>query len=330
MNVEAEYNLCDLRKELKTIEEYMLGLRTPVEHYICDESGKVSDEKIAEFTKRVIDRECVLFGCDVGISGCLKRYYEVLFYLLFRTFDPYDKVLYFSDVLEITKSLQKGYRNHDEFLMREAGRIGCHRDFFAQMEKSYRLLGGRPLTEGMAPERIESMVESYNRKNDLMEKWKSEKESFRRELRVKYADYGIEGYDSYWDALANEYWYKYPDAYIPEDERIEDEDDLSLTYSRREERYLTREEEREWIRTEEDRKKAWIESFENPQEYLDAYREFCSLNWCVDVIDCKGTLEEHLLGILEFDGFNKIGDDDRFLRLRAELARCKKVAKRQF
>jgi len=42
MNIEAEYNLCELKKELNAIEEYILGLRTPVEKYICDENGKIT------------------------------------------------------------------------------------------------------------------------------------------------------------------------------------------------------------------------------------------------------------------------------------------------
>jgi len=333
MNIEAEYNLCELKKELNAIEEYILGLRTPVEKYICDENGKITDEKITEFTNRVISRECYLFGCDIGISGVLKRYYELLFYLIFRSFDPYNKILYFSDILDVTTKLQKDYRNRTEFLLRESGRIGGHINFFARMQDSCRILGGRPLTADMEEEKLEQMKNSFNRKTELMKKWTCESDRLRKEMYDKYKEYGLEGFYTYWDALANEYWYKYPDASIPEEDRIEDVyegEPLSLTYDRRQGRYLTVAEEREWIRTEEDRKKEWIESFEDPQKYLDAYREFCELNWCVNVIDTKGNLRDHLLDILESDDYNRIGDDDKFLRLRAEIVRSRKVAKRQF
>ena len=63
MNVEAEYNWYELKKELTAIEESFLGLRTPVENYICDKSGKISDEKIEKLLYRVVSSECCLFGC---------------------------------------------------------------------------------------------------------------------------------------------------------------------------------------------------------------------------------------------------------------------------
>ena len=69
----------------------------------------------------------------------------------------------------------------------------------------------------------------------------------------------------------------------------------------------------------------WKNTFENPEEYLDAYREFIDLYFCIG----NFSIENLVLGVLAQKGFNKAEDDEKFLELYAELNRALRIAGRK-
>ena len=73
----------------------------------------------------------------------------------------------------------------------------------------------------------------------------------------------------------------------------------------------------------------WKETFHNPQEYLDAFREFIELNFVVDVISGEHSLKDSILYILEKEGFNKMDDDVKFVSVYAELNKALRIARRK-
>lgn len=339
MNADAECNWEKLKERLQDIENTMLGLKTPVSKLVCDETGLATVDRVKALVDAVISHQCCLNGKYIGIQGADKRYLELLFYLIFRAYDPDERILYFGNLLEVAEEMKHIYKSRDELILRDAELIGRPLGFFAMIWESCKLLTGRSLADDMTAEELKQMKKEYVLKENAYEKKFVErkklfeiKEHEKDAIREKYADYGIEGYDDYWDAIDPDFWSRYSDADLAfEKESIFYQDEmegaeLSDTWSIRQRRYLTVEENKK----RNAKKEAWLKSFADPEEYLRAYREFSELHFYVNVISGVPSLRDSILWLLEKEGFNRMGDDEKFTSLYAELNRALRIARRKY
>ncbi len=320
MSMDARYNRERLKERLKDIESTLLGLKTPVSKLVCDETGLATDIKVQALVDKIISHQCYLNGKHIGISGVEKRYYELLFYLIFRAYDAADRVLSFGDFLEVAEEMKRVYKCREELILRDAGWIGRPLSFFDAIQKSCKLLTGRSLADDMTKEELAEMKQDYKEKEELYErKFGEQKRLFAMDNHVKetifekYEEYGIEGYDDYYEALEQEYWDEY--GYF---NRMQKEDRTFF-------------EEEEWEEEKRNAKKeAWVHSFIDPEKYLNAYREFSELHFCVNIISGKPCLQDAILYILERRGYNRMGNEEKFESLYAELNRALRIAKRKY
>lgn len=314
MEMYAEYNLDKLKGKLKEIEDTFLGLRTPVGKFVCDENGLASDEKIKKLVDRVTSHQCWLCARYIGIGGVRKRYIELMFYLILRAYDPYDDVFDFVDFLEAARELSTTFKTREDLILYDSRRKPLITTrVFGRIKRSCMLLTGRSLSSDMTETELDRMQEVYEQKykthRDSLRKWEEQKkmletsQEYKEAVREKYKDYGIKGEDDYFDALDAAIWHKSGNLVA------EEEQDLSQRVLRKREK--------------------WIESFEDPEKYLNAYKEFCELISCVDVWNGAPNLENSIFYILEQEKLNKVGDNDKFVRLYAELNRALKIARRQ-
>ena len=341
MKLETEYNFGKLRERLQEIEDTFLGLKTPVAKFLRDKNGEMTDEKVQKLTEWVIWKECNLYGKNIGISGSRKRYYELLFYLILRAYDPEKKIQNFSDLLEAAKQLAGSYRSYEELILHDAGMLPGRTLFYNTIYESCRFLTGRSISDDFDQSELEKMKQDFQYKQSMWEKKNEELNQIyspdREEREIvweKYKDYGVEGIDSYQDALENEYYYKYGSYYSDElmeeydDELFEDEgnptDEQQETAYEQKKMPEQREEER--IR-EQIRREKWVASFGNPEDYLNAYREFSELNFFVNVMFGEQNLRSTLLDILSDKGFNKVDDVDKFTSIYAELHRILRLTR---
>ncbi len=321
MDVVAEYKWKKLKERLKEVENTLLGLNTPVSKLVCDETDLATDAKVQALADAVVFHQCNLNGKYIGISGAEKRYYELLFYLVFRACDAKNRVLCFEDFLEVAEEMKRAYKCREELILHDAEMIGRPLGFFGVIWESCKLLTGRTLADDYTKEELEQLKQDYIEKDKLYERKLNERiclfaptEDVKREIVEKYKDYGIEGYDDYFEALEQRSWdiYEYFEIYSKEEDGLFEED-------------LPEEDEKR-----EAKKEVWLNSFKNPEEYLNAYREFSELHFCVNVIEGIPNLRDAVFYILERNGFNRIGDDEKVESLYAELNRALRIAKRRY
>ena len=355
MDVNAEYNLGKIKERLNEIQQNILGLNTPVSKLMGEANGEVTDAKVKEFADTIISHQCNLNGCYIGISGVLKRYFELFFYLVCRAYDPQHRLHNFEDLLMIAKEMSNAYKCREELILREAGLVGGPLGFFLEIHESCMLLTERSLAHDFTEEELLKMLEEYRSKEEAVkqkameakeeERLFAHSEAEQTALWNKYKEYDVEGYTDYWDAVNNwyyhnygppipeyedEYGYEYVDTYKDEierkkelfggddksGERIKDVCFRKLDRLSHADEYAAKAE-------------AWKKSFENPQEYLDAYKEFSELHFYVNIISGEPTLEHSILYVLEQEGYNQIGDDEKVVSLYAELRRALRIAKRK-
>ena len=348
MDVNEQYNLGKIQERLNEIEQTILGLNIPVSKLMADENGEITDAKVRDFAAAVISHQCNLNGCFIGISGIRKRYFELFFYLVCRAYDPQHRLHNFEDLLMIAKEMSNAYKCREELILREAGLVGAPLGFFAEIHESCMLLTERSLAHDFTNEELSKMLEEYRSKEDAAKQKAMEGERLfacseeeQTALWNKYEEYGVEGYTDYWSAVDNWHYhnYGYP---IPEDETgevytYEDEmerkkalfggDDKAGKAPKTEfQRRLNR-----LYHADEYAAKAepWKNTFKNPQEYLDAYKEFSELHFHVNIISGEQKLEDSILYVLEQEGYNRIGDDEKVVSLYAELNRALRIAKRK-
>lgn len=351
MNLEAEYNLEKLKERLQEIEDTFLGLKTPVAKFLCNDNGKLKDEKVQELAERVIWRECNLYGKNIGISGSRKRYYELLFYLILRAYDPEEKIQNFSDFLEAAKQLADSYKCYEELILHDAGILPGRFHFYNTVYESCKILTGRSISDDFDRTELERMKKDYEKKQKIWEKKNKELDQIfapdqekREAVWEKYRDYGEEGIDSYEDALDNEYYYKYGSYLLDElsekyyetyeefeERRPEEQKMTEMTEEEKENLEKRRNESaREMKRIEQEKKEKWAATFGDPEEYLKAYKEFSELNFCVNVMSGEQNLKDSLLDVLAEKGCNRLDDDDRFMRIYAELNRILRMTRSRF
>lgn len=352
MDIYAKYNLGKIQERLNEIQQNILGLNTPVSKLMGEANGEVTDAKVKEFADTIISHQCNLNGCYIGISGVRKRYFELFFYLVCRAYDPQHRLHNFEDLLMIAKEMSNAYKCREELILREAGLVGGPLGFFLEIHESCMLLTERSLAHDFTNEELSKMLEEYRSKEEAVkqktmegERLFASSEAEQTALWNKYKEYDVEGYTDYWDAVNNWYYHNYGPP-IPEDE---DEDGFYYVYTyedemeRKKELFGGDDKSGERIKDEFFRRldrlshadeyaakaEAWKKSFENPQEYLDAYKEFSELHFYVNIISGEPTLEDSILYVLEQEGYNQIGDDEKVVSLYAELRRALRIAKRK-
>lgn len=348
MNLEAEYNLKKLKERFQEIEDTLLGLKTPVTKLVCNDKGMLTDEKVQELAERVIWRECNLYGKNIGILGTKKRYYELLFYLILRAYDPGEKIQNFSDFLDVAEQLANGYKCYEELVLHDAGILPGRFHFHETIYESCMILTGHSISDEFGKEELEDMKQDFERKQEIWEKKNKElnnvfypSQEDAESVWDKYKDYGEEGIDSYENALDNEYYYKFGSYILDElsEKYYESFDEYGDNMSKEPE--MTEEERKKpgergkeiakkQERLEKARRKKWAATFDKPEKYLEAYREFSELNFLVDVMSGEQNLKSILLDILEEKGFNKSDDDDRIKIIYSELNRILRIARSRF
>lgn len=354
MDAYKEYNWGKIRERLNEIEQNILGLNTPVSKLMGEANGEVTDAKVKEFADTIISHQCNLNGCYIGISGVRKRYFELFFYLVCRAYDPQHRLHNFEDLLMIANEMSNAYKCREELILREAGLVGGPLGFFLEIHESCMLLTERSLAHDFTNEELSKMLEEYRSKEEAVkqktmegERLFASSEAEQTALWNKYKEYGVEGYTDYWDAVGNWDSYNYGPT-IQEDEE-EYEYDWHYVYpyeeemERRKKLFGVDDKSRKAIKNEFLRKldclshadeyaakaEAWKKSFENPQEYLDAYKEFSELHFYVNIFSGEPTLEHSILYVLEQEGYNQIADDEKVVSLYAELRRALRIAKRK-
>ena len=130
------------------------------------------------------------------------------------------------------------------------------------------------------------------------------------ELRARYEDYGIEGETEYWEAMDNEYHYLYGNTFWEN----EQEREPVYSYSRRLGRHRTAPEEEAWKSQQRELEIQWIRCFDDPGEYLKAFREFIEINALVHEFTIKHTLEDSVTELLAADKRDITCDDAVFLK----------------
>ena len=338
MDIYAEYNLGKIKGRLNEIQQNILGLNTPVSKLMGEANGEVTDAKVKEFADTIISHQCNLNGCYIGISGVRKRYFELFFYLVCRAYDPQHRLHNFEDLLMIAKEMSNAYKCREELILREAGLVGGPLGFFLEIHESCMLLTERSLAHDFTNEELSKMLEEYRSKEEAVKQKAMEGESLfaysekeQTALWNKYKEYGVEGYTDYWQAADNWYYHNYGGP-ITEDEMERKKglfggDDKSGKVLKTEfQRRLDRLRHADEYAAKAER---WKNTFENPQEYLDAYKEFSELHFYVNIISCEPTLEDSILYVLEQEGYNQIGDDEKVVSLYAELKRALRIAKRK-
>ena len=238
----------------------------------------------------------------------------------------------------IANEMSNAYKCREELILREAGLVGGPLGFFLEIHESCMLLTERSLAHDFTEEELLKMLEEYRSKEEAVkqktmegERLFASSEAEQTALWNKYKEYGVEGYTDYWQAVDNWFYHNYGGP-ITEDEMERKKglfggDDksgkvLKTEFQRRLDRLSHADEYAA-------KAEAWKKSFENPQEYLDAYKEFSELHFYVNIFSGEPTLEHSILYVLEQEGYNQIADDEKVVSLYAELRRALRIAKRK-
>ena len=326
---------------LNDIGEMFRGLKTPLSVYTGGENGIVPENKISKLAERLVSSQCNLFGHYIGISGIQRRHIHLLCYLILRAFDPDDETLDFSDFLRDARQLDecKSPERHviadfenSSFALGNIYNNGIIR----RIRKSCKLLTGSSISDDFTEAEIADMKDAIRerdiQKAGLKDKCEKEIASFERvdpaaadELRARYEDIVIEGETDYWEAMDNEYHYLYGNSFW-ESER---EDEPVYSYSRKLGRHRTAAEEEAWKAQRRELEIKWIRSFDDPGEYLKAFREFIEINALVHEFTIKHTLEDSVTELLAADKRDITCDDAVFLKYYSELNRINRILQRR-
>ncbi len=102
-------NIVDAEKKFSDIMRNLKGLNTPLKDYVCDENGKLSDEKIESFSNKILTN---IYTSDyiyeyVGIKDSYGRCLKDYIYLVLRAYNGYgNTVVTFADLLSKLKIIR--------------------------------------------------------------------------------------------------------------------------------------------------------------------------------------------------------------------------------
>lgn len=344
-----------LEEKMREIGHSMLGYHTPLSQYVCDEAGAVSDQKIAALADRlanIITR--VNDRYYYGILGAARKCLQLYIYLFTRAYTTYsDEEQTFGDLLDRADELLKNYVSLDDLILwesnwepldqymqrmekytRESGEGDWEtakdwylrvweqrvepgrpaRGFWWDLDRSYELLAGHRIEQEKTEEELQQI---WDRRQRAI--------SPENEVREQYAGLDIDLYEQreyeeeqqlaerQYAQNRRETW---RETWLNRDKPQENAPHI-----------LTREEHEAAAAAERKRQEEWKATFEDPEVFLEAYREFRRLFFAIGM-DYEA-LEDAVIGFLCEEGKSGLADDDRFQQLNMQMDRVCRLAKKR-
>lgn len=318
------YTMNKVEKKLKMVRSSLYGFNTPLSEYVCGKKGVLSDEKIEALADRLIGI-MVRYGADylIGMSGAHRRCLQLFIYLVIKAYGG--RVETFGDILEAASDMMRSHNSLEELILYETDwqpedeeeydiedirkrhpRYG--RGFWGDLDISYQILAGHRIGYGMKERELKGIWDRYigDSQRELGKYDALYLKDEGRELR--------EYMKRQTDAMEYEGRMAYEEAY--------GDDDMEPTS-----RMWTEEELEELMRKEIQRKEKWKASFQDPEKFLEAYKEFRGLFFSIG-FDRDG-LKDAIIHFLCKEGRSGLTDSERFLRVHIRLDNaCRAAAKR--
>lgn len=301
----------EIERKLKNIKDEVYGLHTPISEYVCDASGKLQEARVLGLIQELSNIRMRNHWAYqyYGISGVSKRCYEALLYLIIMSHSPNNEIETFADVLAVVDELNEGYKTLTALREDEESTVLIRpKGFFGTLYENYMELTGHSIVDDSSDEADIITVEG------LRSSGQATYQEFMKGVCNAYKKESEEAWypdtePTLWDMVGMD-----EPVLIAEDEAdyvIEDETEPIM--AKRLWKIPTREEmlEREKQRTlsyEE-----WKNSFENPESFLQAYKDFRKL-FFLSGID-RDELEDIFIAFLNDRGRVKVADDSAFVAL---------------
>lgn len=303
------FNVEAVEERLKRVRECIYGCRTPISGYICGKRGVLSDEKIGKLADELIDRMRHYRNMD----GASVRFVKLYVYLVARAYD--EKAKTFGDIPNILRDMVKEYGSPEKLALN--GFSSCFWDekdgecvwcsarpegFFGILDRSYEILSGSSIGSGLTEEKLQ---EIWDRNAIRKKKESADRKAACERYYEKYCEkYEEQDFESLFPGLepdpAEEY-YEYDDWMDPQAVRAD----------------------------KAQRKERWKHSFQDPEKFLEACREFVELFFLVNPSGIADALEKAVPVFLCSEGKIGLGDNETFLNLYMRLDKvCRCAGKR--
>lgn len=339
------FNRKKTEEMLKKLRKRFFGYDMPLSAYVCEKRGGPSDEKIenlADTLMKIMLRYNINYKY-YGIDGATVRFLKLYLYLTVRAYGEEDKT--FGDLLENLRDMAQRYDSLEQLILRETGwqpAAGKGEDwdeewdddygaytrypmlpegFFAELDTSCRMLTGRRVGDELTDEELQQIWNRQEERNRRRE----EERGGGEELREKYAgqalaslfpgdpDYNLD-VETLYGLEPFEYQAQMP---VEEDPGLEgyggEEDDFPSDYQ------LLAEEKEAAERERIQREEKWKKSISDPEKFLEAYREFRSLFFHIEMGRLCDALEEAVVCFLCEEEKSGLADNETFLQMYIQL-----------
>lgn len=322
-----------ISEKINKINMNFQGFHTPLDRYICNKNGLVDETKVEKLAEILINKISWLnltYKYE-GMDGSIVRCLELFFYLSFLSYNNNMKT--FGDLLDYAKRFSY-YETLDELILDESN-FGPPYDYsyndddeyipanetdfetwerhfttspfgrgaFADLGKSFELLSGHNITDELTKEELFNVWKRHDAKvTSKQEAWKR--------LSKKYSDKAIEteyiGQAPSMDEMAGLDPYLlhfpfHPEKIIPH-QKVVLSSPSPITNAKN---FTSKSPEK------------WLASFQNPNKYIDAYREFREL-----IFDIPLPLDDLTDAVFLFlcqEGLAPAADGNSFIRLHTKL-----------
>lgn len=329
------YNKEQLEEKIRMFRNNLYGYDTPLSEYVCGKKGVLSDKKIEALAEKLIGI-MVSYGTyyQYGIGGAHRRCLQLYIYLIIRAYGG--RVKTFGDILEVAADLLGSHESLEELILYETDwqpgddMTADHEDedefyseyqsgyktrryprygrgFFGDLDRSYEILTGHRIGDEMTEDALQ----------EIWDRYMVSKQGILRKYDHLYLE------DEYRDLRE----YSERQAFIMDDEvrlaRGEINDKVLSSY-----RILTEDEQEAYRRKEmqekETLKEKWRGSLQDPEKFIEAYREFRSLYFSIG-FDREG-LNEAIIHFLCAEGRSGLTDSERFLRVHIQMDKAYRTA----
>ena len=336
------YNRDKIEERIHLVKNSLYGYNTPLSEYVCEKKGVLSDEKIEELADRLI-RIMVSYGdYRYGIGGAHRRCLQLYIYLIIKAYGG--RVETFGDILEVAADMVRSHDSledlilyetdwqpeddkiedneageeelgetefedaeeyYDEYKKKRQPQYG--RGFFGDLDRSYELLTGHRIGDEMTEE-------------ELQEIWDRYAVSQKRVLR-KYDHLYLEDECREFEEWS-EQWYA-----VREHQDKLARGEINVDEVRQSYRILTEKEQEAARRKEINEKAKWKDSLQNPEKFIEAYKEFRNLFFSIG-FDREG-LEDAIIYFLCSEGRSGLTDSERFLRVHIQLDKAYRMSEKR-
>lgn len=328
------YNRDRVEEKVKMVKNSLYGYNTPLSEYVYEKNGVLSDEKIGKLANRLTSI-MVSYGEDYryGIGGAYRRCIQLFIYLIIRAYGG--RVETFGDIPEVAADMMGSHDSLEEMILYEtdwrpgddvAGDAGIGdkegdhseykrkssprygRGFFEVLDRSYEILAGHRIGDELTQEELQEIWDHY---------MVSKKGTFKKydHLYLKDESRDMREYSERQDAIM-EYEDRVSRGEVNEDEGV-----------RPPFRILTAKEWEEARLKETEEKEKWKDSLQDPEKFIEAYKEFRSLFFSIG-FDHDG-LEEAIIHFLCEEGRSGLTDNERFLRVNIQLDKAYRTVERR-